>query len=85
MRGLFWNCRGVRKRGLAPYVKDLMIEHKFDFICFQETIVQDFSQAMLRKIDPNKLYLCDWISTKGRSGGVLTGISLDRFDTGSKQ
>jgi hypothetical protein len=84
MRGLFWNCRGVGKKGLAPYVKDLMFEHKFDFVCFQETLVLDFSEAMLRKIDPGKLYLWDWISARGRSGGVLTGISLDRFDTGCR-
>jgi hypothetical protein len=50
--------------------------------CFQETIVQDFSNACLRGIDPNKLYLYDWIPAKGRSKGVLTRISVDRFDEG---
>jgi hypothetical protein len=39
---------------------------------------------MLRRIDPNKICLWDWISARGRSGGVLTGISLDRFDIGSR-
>jgi exonuclease III len=81
---LFWNCRGARKNGLATYVRDLMGEYRFDFVCFQETIVQDFSEAMLRRIDPYMIYLWDWISTKGRSSGVLTGINLHRFDIGSR-
>jgi exonuclease III len=70
----------VRKKGLATYVRDLMGEYRFDFVCFQEIIVQDFSEAMLRKIDPNKSYLWDWISAKGRWGGG----GLDRFDIGSR-
>jgi hypothetical protein len=34
MKCLFWNCRGVRKKGIATYVRDLMGEYRFDFVCF---------------------------------------------------
>jgi hypothetical protein len=54
MKGLFWNCRGTRKKGLDQYVWDLFDENKLDFVCFQETITQDFSEECFRKLDPNK-------------------------------
>jgi hypothetical protein len=57
---------------------------QFDFVCVQETILQDFSEKWLRKFDPNKRYLWDWIPARGRSGGVLSGISVDRFDVGRR-
>lgn len=69
MIGLFWNCRGIRKKGLGSFIKNLMKEHNFDFACFQETILQVFSDSVLRKIDPDLEYLWDWIPAKGKSGG----------------
>jgi hypothetical protein len=46
--------------------------------------VQDFSDAMIRSVDPNKCYLWDWSPAKGRSGGILSGLKLDSFDVGSQ-
>jgi hypothetical protein len=69
LRGLFWNVRGLNKKGLAPYIRDLMAENHFDFLCFQETILQEFSDKCLRKIDPGKEFLWDWVPAVGRSGG----------------
>lgn len=59
MIGLFWNCRGIRKKGLSSFVRNLIKENNFDFVCFQETILQVFSDAILRKIDPEQIYLWD--------------------------
>jgi hypothetical protein len=39
MKGLFWNVIGVRKKGLAVFVRSLIEEMKFDFMCFQKTIL----------------------------------------------
>jgi hypothetical protein len=58
---LFVNCRGVRKKGVASYIRDKMRDLNLDIICFQETILQDFSDACLRRIDPSRNYLWDWI------------------------
>jgi hypothetical protein len=51
---------------------------------FQETIVNDFTEQMFKKVDPNRLYLWDWMPTVGKSGGLLSGLKLDRFDVGSR-
>jgi hypothetical protein len=42
------------KEGIGPYMRDLLSERKFDFVCVQETILQDFSEKWLRKFDPKK-------------------------------
>jgi exonuclease III len=65
-------------------VRDLFVENIFDFICVQETMAQDFSDAMLRKVDPNRNYLWDWSPAKGKSGGILIGLKLDTFDVGMR-
>jgi exonuclease III len=59
-------------------------EMKFDFVCFQETIMQVFSDKCLRLIDPSHSYMWDWIPAKGRARGGLTGIKVDSFDIGSR-
>jgi hypothetical protein len=65
MKGLFWNCRALRKKGLAPYVRELISGHDFEFICFQETILQD-------------LLLGDWILVRDTYGtGFLLGEELE--------
>jgi exonuclease III len=84
MKGLFWNCRGIRKQGLAPYIRDMFSTQHYDFVCFQETIVKDFTKQMLRKVDPNKVYLWDWMPTRGKLGGLLTGLKPNIFDVGSR-
>jgi hypothetical protein len=81
-KGLFWNVRGLRKKGMAPYVRNLMQEQKLDFVCFQETITQDFTESCMRMVDPNRLYLWDWIPAKGKPCGFFTGISTDKYDVG---
>jgi hypothetical protein len=78
----FWNCRGIRKKCIASYNRDMVKECNFDFVCFQETITHEFSDECLRKLDPNKKFLWDWIPSKGRPGGVLSGFKIDRFDVG---
>jgi hypothetical protein len=56
----------------------------YNFIYFQETIVKDFTEQMLRKVDPNRIYLWDWMPARGKSRGLLTRLKLDRFDVGSR-
>jgi hypothetical protein len=80
LKGMFWNCRGDKeKKGMSPFIKDLIKMQNFDFLCFQETMVQDFVDNCLRKIDPNRCYLWDWVPSKEKLGGILSGLKLDRL------
>lgn len=83
LQGLFWNCRGIKKKGVSTFLKDLIIEKKFHFIGLQETMVAECSDSLLRKFDGNQDYLWMYNPSKGKSGGILVGILLERFDAGS--
>jgi hypothetical protein len=47
LKGLFWNYRGIRKKGMSPYVRDMIKLQNLDFLCFQETMVQNFFMHVL--------------------------------------
>jgi hypothetical protein len=83
IRGFFWNCRGFWKKGVASYIRDLLRVQRLDFVCFQETTLQDLSDACIRSVDPNRVFLWDWVPSKGRAGGLISGINLVRFEVGS--
>jgi hypothetical protein len=72
------------KKGSGPFVRDLLQEKKYDFVCVEETIIKDFDEKNLRRFDPNRSYLWDWIPAKEKSGGLLSGFSVDRFDVGGR-
>ena len=83
MKGLIWNCRGIIKKGVSSFLRNLILEHKFHFIGLQETMQPRFEDMILRKIDPNQTYLWKWIPSSGRSGGLLSGINIDLYDVGA--
>ena len=83
MKGLFWNCRGIKKNGVSSFLKDLILEHNFHFIALQETMVENIEDKILRKIDPKETYLWKWLPSRGKSGGILSGVNLEVLDVGS--
>lgn len=46
-------------------------------------MIADCSDQLLRKFDGGQDYLWMWNPSKGKSGGILVGVLLDRFDVGS--
>jgi len=80
MIGLFWNCRGVSKKGMSSMVKDLLSENEVDFVGLQETMRKNYSNKFFKKIDYGKKFACHWIPSNGKSGGILCGVNLDRFE-----
>ena len=81
--GLFWNCRGLKKKGVSTYLKNLIFQYGFDFIGLQETMIEECESKLLRNFDIHQDYLWEWIPSKGRSGGILIGVKLQKFDVGS--
>lgn len=39
---LIWNCRGAGKRGLAPCLKDLLVDYSVDFVGLQEKMIKNW-------------------------------------------
>jgi len=46
-------------------------------------MVVDCDNSLFRKFDSLQQYLWEWIPSRGKSGGILVGIRLSRFDVGS--
>ncbi|KAJ1263554.1 hypothetical protein BS78_09G194500 [Paspalum vaginatum] len=80
MKGLIWNCRGLRKKGMSTYLKELINQHMFAFIGLQETMVVDCCDSILRHFDSAGDYLWKWNSSIGKSGVILVGIIHDMLD-----
>ena len=83
MKGLIWNCRGIKKKGVSSFLQNLILEHKFDIIGLQETMQADIDDSILRKLDPSQIYLWKLLPSRGRSGGILSGIRVEFFNVGS--
>jgi hypothetical protein len=83
MQGLIWNCRGLKKKGVAIFLKNLISEYSFHVIGIQETMIKDCDEKLLKKFDINKDYLWLYNSALGKSGGILCGVKKDLYDVGS--
>lgn len=88
MQGLIWNCRGLRKKGVSTFLKNIISLYSFHFIGLQETMIKDCHDKILRKFDTQKEYLGLYNSSKGKSGGSLWGLDLsfmmlDLFNKGT--
>ena len=43
----------------------------------------DIEDNLLRQIDPNQAYLWKWNDSKGKSGGILSGVRVEVLDVAS--
>jgi len=85
INGLIWNCRGLTKKGVSTFLKDLISQNRFHFVGLQETMIKDCEEKVLRKFDSNKDYLWLYNPSKGKSGGILVGARNEFYDVGSFQ
>lgn len=83
VQGLIWNCRGLKKKGVSTFLKNLILEFKFHFVGLQETMIENCEDSLLRKFDLNQDYLSLWNASKGKSRDILVGVLIERFDVGS--
>ena len=60
MKGLIWNCRGIKKKGVCSFLRNLIAEHNFHFMGLQETMQADIDDSILRKFEPMLNYLSKW-------------------------
>jgi len=57
VQGLIWNSRGLKKRGVSTFLKNLILEHKFHFIFLPETMIAECEDSLLTKFDVYQDYL----------------------------
>ena len=72
-----------KKSSVSTFLRDLILDYKFQFISLQETMQGDIADSVLREIDLDNIYLWKWIPSNMKSGGILTGINTKFYDMGS--
>jgi exonuclease III len=80
MKGIFWNSNDLRDQAKYIFLFDSTKEHNLDFIAILETKRNDFNTAELAHFCANKNFAWNWSPTRGRAGGILLGINVDKFD-----
>jgi hypothetical protein len=50
MIGIIWNYRGVAKKGLSTFIKELIWDYKADFAGLQETMKKPILISSLEKL-----------------------------------
>jgi mannosylglycoprotein endo-beta-mannosidase len=80
MIGVFWNCRGVSKKGMGTEIKNLLNDTNTDFIGLQETMKKKYTDKFFRNIDPSRNFAWHWMPSHGRSRGILCGLKKENFE-----
>lgn len=80
MIGLIWNSRGVGKKGFKSYLQNVIQGLEVDFLGIQETMRKTFTAGFFRGIDPLNQFAWKWVPSYGKSGGILGGFRIERFD-----
>jgi hypothetical protein len=80
MNDIFTNskCLGdlAKYLNIAQYVRD----HKLDFVAISETGRRDFQVSVLNRLSGGLDFTWHFIPPRGRSGGILLGVTSDSFD-----
>jgi exonuclease III len=79
MRGLFWNIRGMGKKGRTRCIQE-KIQEELNFIGIQETKSVGFNESYLDSLTGSKHFCWKWLPTKKTAGGILMGVNDDIFE-----
>jgi hypothetical protein len=78
MKEIFWNNKGLCDQAKPRFLYDLVKENQLDFIAILESKKSDFTQPELVHFCANKFFYWQWTLPKGRSGGILLGVNMDK-------
>jgi exonuclease III len=59
MRILYWNVRGLGGKGRKRQLKKMVIMHRVDIMCLQETMKEQFTVAYLRGLVSGHNFSCN--------------------------
>jgi hypothetical protein len=69
MKGVFWNCRGLRDLAKHTFLRDVADDNKLDFIALSETNKNSFSTQCLEIFCAGADFVWHWRRPRGMSGG----------------
>jgi hypothetical protein len=69
MIGVIWNCRGVAKKGRGISIRELITDHKADFILLQEIMKKSIHTNFSEPLIPTDLMASIGYPQNGDLGG----------------
>jgi hypothetical protein len=57
MQGLIWNYRGLKKKGVATFLENLIFQQSLHFVGIREIMLKDCDEKLIKKFDPNQHFL----------------------------
>jgi hypothetical protein len=79
MNGMFWNSNGLTDQAKPRFLFNSVNEHHLDFIAISESKRADFNQPELAHYYGTKDFKWSWTQPRGRSGGILVGVNLEKL------
>jgi hypothetical protein len=73
----FWNGRGIKAIGRKKFIDDNIEPLQLDYIGFQETKKQSFTNSFLKNVLGNRNFVWNHLPAVGSAGGILDGVNLD--------
>ena len=83
MKGIFWNCRGLRDLAKHTFLHDVAKDKRLDFIALSETNRNSFSTQCLENFCAGTDFVWHWRCPRGMSRGMLMGINQESFEVES--
>ena len=71
--------RGFGKDYKRSIIRDQISEKKLEFIGLLETIKTELSTSELHNLCGGRNFIWNWAPPRGKSGGILVGVSGDNF------
>jgi hypothetical protein len=68
MKGIFWNCRGLRDLAKHTFLHDVTEDRKLDFIALSDTNRNSFSTQCLENFCAGADFVWHWRCPRGMSG-----------------
>jgi hypothetical protein len=79
MKEILRNSNGLRDQAKPRFLFDTVKEYQLDYIAILESKPADFKSYELAYMCANKNFTWSWTPPTRWSGGILVGVSLDKF------
>jgi hypothetical protein len=76
----FWNGRGISAPGRQKFIDDNLVPLNLDYVGFQETKKEQFSNSFLKKLLGNRNFVWTHLPAVGSASGILVGVNGDLFE-----
>ena len=75
LKGLFWNCEGIRDPNKHRFIQETVRDKKLDFLALSETGRSNFATPFLNHLACGLDFAWFCLPPRGRSGGMLVGFN----------